>query len=165
MASSFDRYHEEFSLLIQQIQSIPNDVTLQRQCNDLIKQMSLEAFSSSVDPDQKQQMLDRVKECKAQFEHAVQKSERQDLLAGTTNSGDGRTTMSSSLQTNEDNMVAQNDCLERAHRSLQETEQVALEITNELGKNRETMSQAHGRIQQVSTLTGLANSIMNRLKK
>jgi vesicle transport through interaction with t-SNAREs 1 len=167
-SSSFDRYHEEFTLLIQQQTMIPNDETILQQCNDFIKQMSLEARSAGDDPDQKQHMLDRLKECKAQYAQAVQQSERQSLLAGTNSGGGGGTataTMSSSLQTNEDTMAIQNECLERAHQSLQETEQVALEITGELGKNRETMSRTQGRIQEVSTLTGLANSILNRLKK
>lgn len=187
MASSspFDRYHEEFTLLIQQIQKSPNDektsIILLQQCNDLIKQMSLEARSTG-DADQKQQMLDKVKECKAQYQHVIQQSERQGLLAGGTTSssccskgaGSSGTTTSAAaaaastttcLQKNEAAMVTQNNCLERAHRSMQETEQVAVGITQELDKNRETMSRTHGRIHQVSSLTGLAQSILNRIKK
>jgi vesicle transport through interaction with t-SNAREs 1 len=69
------------------------------------------------------------------------------------------------LQKNEELMAAQNDRLERARRTMQETEQVALEITEELGNNRETLTSAHGRIREVSGLTGRAKRVLNRMSQ
>lgn len=179
--TSFDRYDEEFTSLIEQIQTSLNEIedgsstaisqkytnNLLQQCDDLIKQMALEARSG--DPDQKRQMLQKVKACKTQYQELVQQSDRQGLLAGTP--GGGGSTGSSAnkerllLQKNEDMMATQNDRLERARRTMQETEQVALEITEELGNNRETLTSAHGRIREVSGLTGRAKRVLNRMSQ
>ena len=43
---------------------------------------------------------------------------------------------------------------------MQETEQVALEITEELGNNREKLMSAHGRVREVGGLTGRARRIL-----
>ena len=51
---------------------------------------------------------------------------------------------------------AQNDTLERTRRTMQETEAVAIEITEELGQNREKLISAHGRVCEVSGLMGRA---------
>merc|ERR1712224_1117193 len=54
----------------------------------------------------------------------------------------------------------QNKTLDSARRVLQETEQVALEITDELSNNRATIESASGRIRQVSSMAGRARRIL-----
>ena len=48
---------------------------------------------------------------------------------------------------------------------MADTEQVALEITTELGRNRETMESAHGRIKQVSGLTNRARRLLQNMNR
>jgi vesicle transport through interaction with t-SNAREs protein 1 len=69
------------------------------------------------------------------------------------------------LQQNEDMLVSQNETLERARRTMQETEQVALEITEELGNNREKLMSAHGRVREVTGLTGRAGRILGAMNQ
>lgn len=46
---------------------------------------------------------------------------------------------------------------------MAETESVALEITEELGRHRETISSAHGRVRQVSGMTNRARRIVQSM--
>jgi vesicle transport through interaction with t-SNAREs 1 len=177
MESSFERYNDEFSSLIQQIESSlrstsasasasPNDLNhtqnLLTQCDDLIKQMALEARSSH-DAATKRSLMDKVREYKGRHQSLRQELERQTLHLGDGING-GNSLQSQKerllLQQNEDMLSNQNETLERARRTMQETEAVALEITEELGQNRERLSSAHGRIREVSGLTGRARRIL-----
>jgi hypothetical protein len=170
--TNFERYDDEFSSLIHQIEnslrasssssasSYPssNAQNLLRQCDDLIKQMALEARSAQ-DLASKRMMLDKVREYKNLHQSLQQESERHSLL------GSGNSPLQSQkerllLQKNEDTLAQQNETLERARRTMQETEAVALEITEELGNNRERLTSAHGRIREVSGLTGRARRIL-----
>mmetsp|Transcript_13983 Transcript_13983/g.18230 ORF Transcript_13983/g.18230 Transcript_13983/m.18230 type:complete len:199 (+) Transcript_13983:299-895(+) len=155
----FDRYDEEFNTLTQQIQKSldeepmnPYTQNLLQQCQDLLKQMALEARSLK-----QPKLLQRVKEYKSQHAQLVSQYERQGLLSG--HGGDEE----DSRRRTEDMLSNQNDSLERARRTMQETEQVALEITEELGQNRETLMSAHGRVKEVSSLTGRARRILNTM--
>ena len=67
------------------------------------------------------------------------------------------------LQENEDRLEGQNDTLERARRTMEETEAVAMEITTELGENREKLMSAHGRVRQMGGLTGRARGILTSM--
>ena len=48
---------------------------------------------------------------------------------------------------------------------MQETESVALEITEELGHNRERLVSAHGRIREVSGMTGRARRLLSTMSQ
>mmetsp|Transcript_18483 Transcript_18483/g.39915 ORF Transcript_18483/g.39915 Transcript_18483/m.39915 type:complete len:201 (-) Transcript_18483:217-819(-) len=155
----FDRYDEEFNTLTEQIQHSLNEEpmnpytdNLLRQCQDLLKQMALEARSLK-----QPTLLQRVKDYKSQHAQLQQEYERQGLL-GRHNDDDEE-----SRRRTEDMLSDQNDTLERARRTMQETEQVALEITEELGQNRETLMSAHGRVREVSSMTGRARRILNTM--
>ena len=69
------------------------------------------------------------------------------------------------LQKNEDSLASQNETLERARRTMQETESVALEITEELGNNREKLMSSHARVREVSGLTGRASRILRSMNQ
>merc|ERR1712224_31769 len=67
------------------------------------------------------------------------------------------------MRQQQDMLQNQNKTLDSARRVLQETEQVALEITDELSSNRATIESAHGRIRQVTSLAGRARGIVRSM--
>lgn len=163
-SATFERYDDEFRSLMQQIEdSLDQDdstigVMLLQQCDDLIKQMSLEARSmpSTI----KSKMMNQVKAYKDQYQQVQTRMEKQSLMAGTAaNEPDGL------FRQTEDTVSRQNETLERARRVMQETETVALEITEELGHNREVLLSAHGRVREVSGLTGRARRILSSMNQ
>jgi vesicle transport through interaction with t-SNAREs protein 1 len=167
--TTFQRYDDEFQSLLQQIENSlstepPGAFTknLLQQCDDLIKQMALEARSQP-STNVKNLLLQKVRQAKSQYQAMQQKSDKQSLLGGTNNiNGDYERR---ALQKNEDMLSNQNDTLERARRTMQETEAVALEITEELGNNRETLLNAHGRVREVSGMTGRARRILTSMSR
>jgi hypothetical protein len=165
---SFERYDDEFSSLMEQIrtslaQHPPGTLTrnLLQQCDDLIQQMALEARSVS-DAAVKRTLLQKVRTYKSEWQTVSEQSEKQSLLEGAAGGGGNGSNGSGRqyLQKNEDTLHQQNDTLERARRTMQETEQVALEITEELGNNREKLMSAHGRVKEVGGMTGRARRIL-----
>lgn len=162
----FDRYDEEFNALTDQIQKSldeeppsPYTRSLLQQCGDLLKQMSLEARSLK-----QPSLLQRVKDYKSKHSQLLQQFERESLMSGpngTTSAVDRDHQMR--MKQTEDMLLSQNQTLERSLRSIQETEQIAMEITEELGNNRETLMSAHGRVKQVSSLTGKARRVLNTM--
>ena len=166
----FERYDDEFSSLIIQIEDslrskppTPYTDSLLKQCDDLIKQMSLEARSVG-DASVKRSLLDKVRKYKERYQSLVQESERQGLL-GSSSGGPSSQRERMLLRQNEDSLAQQNETLERARRTMEETEAVALEITEELGQNREKLISAHGRIREVSGLTGRARRILQSMSQ
>jgi hypothetical protein len=168
--NNFDQYDEEFASISLQVQKSlqeepPSQYTsnLLQQCNDLIKQMRLEARSVP-DATLKRTLLKKVDTCKGEYQRLLQESERQGLLGSQNGAGrsDNEGLM---LQKNEDMLGSQNDTLERARRSMQDSEAIALEITEELGQNREKLLSAHGRVREVGTLTGRARRILTSMNQ
>ena len=171
--TSFERYDEEFQSLLQQIETSlqkeppgPYTENLLAQCDDLLKQMALEARSVDNDASLKRELLGQVRTCKSQWQALQQQAEKRSLLSSSSNNskkkGDSDRLL---LQKNEDMLAQQNDTLERARRTMQETESVALEITEELGHNREKLLTAHGRVREVSGLTGRARRILQSMNQ
>jgi vesicle transport through interaction with t-SNAREs protein 1 len=62
-------------------------------------------------------------------------------------------------------MEKQNESLDRAKSIMAETEQTAMEITLELGRNRETLESAHGRVREVSGLTNRARRLLQNMNR
>jgi hypothetical protein len=170
-SSTFDRYDDEFVSLTQQIEASlrqeslsPYNQNLLVQCDDLIKQMALEARSN--DGALKKSLLEKVRLCKTKYQSLQAESNRIGLLqssnGGNTNNNNQ---MNDRLRRNEDMLAQQSDTLERARRTMEETEVVALEITDELGQNREKLMSAHGRIREVSGLTGRAKRVLTSMNQ
>jgi predicted RND superfamily exporter protein len=163
---SFERYDDEFSSIMEQIRTSlaqqppgPHTRNLLQQCDDLIQQMALEARSVS-DAALKRTLLQKVRTYKSEWQTVSEQSEKQGLLDGAATGGGANSNSRQYLQKNEDTLHSQNDTLERARRTMQETEQVALEITEELGNNREKLMSAHGRVKEVGGMTGRARRIL-----
>jgi vesicle transport through interaction with t-SNAREs 1 len=180
MEETFQRYDHEFQSLLHQIQQSILDNTngrapgpssysdnLFQQADDLVKQMALEARSVS-DVNLKQDLLQKVRKCKSQVTSLQTQSQQQSLFRPTneptTNSSTNGHDRLLARQT-EDLLVNQNDTLERARRTMMETEQVALEISDELSHNRDKLMTAHGRVREVSGLTSRARRILNSMSQ
>jgi len=145
------------------------------QAKDLIQQMAIEARGMS-NRDLKQECLKKVRVCKANLANIEDdasnirsKIERNSLLSTNTKksasggglSNDNRERL---LKTNE-SLQAQNSTLENARRVMAETEDVALDITMELERNRETMESARGRVRNVSGLTNQARRVLVSMRR
>lgn len=165
----FQRYDDEFTELMKQIErSLEEDPpsayadNLFQQADDLIKQMALEARSVS-DATLKRELLGKVRTLKSQLASLQSQSEKTGLFGSSLSKKNDREKLL--LQQNEDTLANQNETLERARRTMQETESVALEITEELGNNREKLVSAHGRVREVSGLTGRARRILTGMNQ
>lgn len=182
----FDRYDEEFLSITSQVQTSltsldsasnpQSEITfcknLLSQCEDLIKQMSVEARSVD-DALVKQDLLKKVRVCKTRlanlrddYDSSKTKLERQSLLPSSAdkNAGLHSNHRERLLQTSE-NLSSQNETLENARRVMAETEDVALEITSELGRNREKIQSASSRVRDVSGLTNQARRIVQSMSR
>jgi len=147
MMIPFERYDAEFLSLSEQVKSkitklcsgttdtdIKYTQGLLSQCDDLLKQMQVEARSVEASST-KNELLQKVRVCKAQlanlrddFQSAKSNAERESLLLGDN---DNDTTRKSSqhrerlIQTN-DQISKQNETLERARRVMAETEDIGI---------------------------------------
>jgi len=182
MSIPFERYEEEFREVTQQVKkcldesdvestntssSLSMAFNLLTQCDDLVKQMSVEARSHS--KEKKDEFLKQVRVCKAQLDNlrddakACQTQwDRSQLMKNQTSTKNSNAHRERLLQTNA-SLKSQNETLDRAKRVMAETEETALEITSELGRNRETISSAHSRVRDVSGLTNQARRIVQNM--
>lgn len=83
-----------------------------------------------------------------------------DLERGNVGGGGGGGRGKERLLSNTESLQNQGDALANARSIMAETESVALEITEELGRHRETITSAHGRVRQVSGMTNRARRIV-----
>jgi hypothetical protein len=154
--SQFEVYYEEYVSLMEQIGNNPNEEpeSLLQACNDLVQQMRMEARGCD-DVATRKELLDRVKAYYSNIQALQQQTARDTLLGKTVNASVERLEQSA--------LARQNETLDRALASMQETEEVGLDIFQELGKNRETMHEAHDKTRQVSTLTDSANALLKSM--
>ena len=145
-------------------QSVESSFVLIQQCDELLQQMALEARSVNDNPSLKRELLSQVRNCKSTLQTLKEQSERQALLNSGRNNKNSNTHRERLLQ-QQDSILKQNLQLENAKRVMEETETVALEITTELGNNRETLESAHGRIHSVAGLTGRARRIVQSMNQ
>mmetsp|Transcript_18018 Transcript_18018/g.28262 ORF Transcript_18018/g.28262 Transcript_18018/m.28262 type:complete len:235 (+) Transcript_18018:52-756(+) len=150
------------------------------QADDLLKQMGLEARGVD-DPAMKRDLLAKVRVCKTRlanlrddYESAKNHVERsnlgltEDIELGGRNNSNGRNRTNGSkerLLSNTDSLQSQSDTLANARSIMAETEGVALEITEELGRHRETIGSAHGRVRQVTGMTNRARRIVQNMSR
>jgi len=130
----------------------------------LIKQMNVEARLVE-DRDTKKELLQKVTIWKAQLMnlredfHATQPT-----LIGSTE-GSSINLRRDGLRKTNDHLSKQNETIERARRVMAETEDVAMEITSELERNREKIASSHQRVADVSGLTNQARRIIQSMQK
>ena len=112
----------------------------------------------------------RLANLRDDYEAAKSNVERYSLGLGDVESGRGRGGGSSAsgkqrLLSNSEQLQSQSDTLNNARSIMAETESVALEITEELGRHRETISSAHGRVRQVTGMTNRARRIVQSMSR
>jgi chromosome segregation ATPase len=179
--TAYQRYVEEFKSLTKDIQSSLDDpLSLAddlengggqtsnniSQCDELLQQMALEARSVP-DATQKKELLSQVKSYKSDLQALKDDYNKKSLMSGSRGSGKGNNSQQHQerLLRQQEMLHNQNSQLDSARRVIQETEQVALEITEELGNNRATIESAHSRVRQVSSLTGRARRVVQSMSQ
>lgn len=172
----FERYDDEFQSLTRQVQQslqesddVEFSYSLLQQCDDLIKQMAIEARGVD-DASAKRDLLAKVRTCKSQlaalrteYDVKLEESQKSLLFSGSKDASSSAT--KERLLQNEEMMNKQQESLDRARNVMADTESVAMEITTELGRNRETMEGAHGRVKQVSGLTNRARRLLQNMNR
>jgi vesicle transport through interaction with t-SNAREs 1 len=170
--NGFDVYYHEFALLLRQLEEtgqcdgekstfLEKQERLHQQCSELLSLMSLEARSTDC-PDTKFERLERAKIYKFQLE-AVRQQHNKDFLMG--DQAASMLAVKDRLAQSEMRAAQQNELLERARRSVLETEQVGASIMEEMRRNRETIHSTQGRIGSLSSLTGQASKIVKNMSR
>lgn len=133
---------------------------LLRQADDLLKQMDMEARDAG-----DREMKDKcrtykksLQSLKSDFESARAAADRNMLLSGASGDRGRLLDVGSNLQ-------RQNDTLQNARRVMADTEDVALEITEELGRNREKIQSARSKVLEVSGMTNTARRLVSSMSK
>ena len=105
--------------------------------------------------------------------NAIQTKVNHYLLLSDSNSGNKRNRRKNGvnseikqhlLDTNE-SISKQNSTLERSKQIMADTEMVAMEISEELGRNRETIESAHSRVKGVNSLSNHARRILVNMSR
>ncbi|KAL7540779.1 hypothetical protein ACHAWF_006780 [Thalassiosira exigua] len=90
--------------------------------------------------------------------------EGRDVESGRSGRGSGRGGGGKErLLSGTDSLRSQSETLANARSVMAETEGVALEIAEELGRHRETISSAHGRVREVTGMTNRARRIVQSM--
>ena len=144
---AFRRYDEEFKSLTQQIASNlqaddgnfhdeetggEDSSNLLSQCDELLQQMALEA-RSVVEQSTKRELLAQVRSYKTELQKLKDDYNKQSLMSSRAGTSGGSGQHRERLLQQQQMLENQNSQLDNARRVIQETEQVALEITEELG--------------------------------
>jgi hypothetical protein len=178
VTSQFEAYYEEFTSLFEQLTSstaadtaaaattTSNNVSQQealfRQCHEILQQLAVEARDVD-DKLTKRDLLQRVKQEKSRLTALEQEHEKQILMTGAASGGGGA--QHKQLQKNEETMARQNETLERARRTMQETEAVGMEVTHELGQNRAKIESTQARVGELTSLTDQAGNLLKSMSK
>ena len=184
MADIFKAYDEEFNSLSREISRNISDLkaagqdeeaasagltrqleALLSQAADLIKQMEVEVRSH--DSATRKVLQDKVLHYKkslashrSDFERAKEAAERSALGIGSK-SQEQRQRL---LDVN-DKLAMQNEKILAATRTVAETEEVGLEIVQELGRNREKIQSAHSKVKEFSGLTDTARRMITSMQR
>ena len=182
--SIFDRYDEEYKGLTQQIQASLSSLSydtadsattitlaagLLKQADALIKQMDMESREAA-DPSLKaltKTYKKTLQGLKSDYENAKVKADREGLLGGAGGEGSGGLNGEhrGRLQDTNDKLGRQNETLDKARRAMAETEDVALEITDELARNREKIQSSRDKVMDVSGMTNQARRLVQSMSK
>mmetsp|Transcript_11605 Transcript_11605/g.11627 ORF Transcript_11605/g.11627 Transcript_11605/m.11627 type:complete len:213 (+) Transcript_11605:89-727(+) len=180
--SIFEAYDQEFNALSQDIgkniselrtytTNPDKSVTLIRQVDallsqaaELMKQMEVEVRSQ--DPATRKVLSDKVAQykrslgsLKSDFEIVRSEAQKSNLV-GSKSAAD-RQRM---LNTN-DKIASQNEKILNATRTVADTENVAIEITQELGRNREKITSAHEKVREFAGVTDTARRLLHSMSR
>ena len=180
----FDEYHNEFRSLIREIEaclhntdnnpSSSKDISgFLRQCEELLLQMKVEARGAP-GSSLKRELMDIYQACQMQLaSYQTLDQQKDELFSGRNNSSSSssnnnnsnNSTIQNRLQANRDRVQSQNSQLENALKSIRETEQVAGEVGQELGRNRESIQRAQGHVEKLSGMMDQANGHLKSMMR
>lgn len=158
---------------IQSKMSLANN--LLTQAKDLLKQMTIESRSVD-DKALKAECQKVVRVAKGNHANLVDdvkavqtEVDRKSLMKGGRDIESGNPARNSAarehLLKTTNTLQSQNSTLDNARRIMAETEDVALEITEELSRNREAIESAHSRVRGVSGLTNRARRVLVSMQR
>ena len=134
------------------------------QANDLIKQMNVEVRSS--DPSTRRNLTEKINQYqktmvahKSDFEQAKDANQRSQLI------GDKSSAHRQRLLDTNDKLARQNEVILAASRTVAETEEVGIEITNELIRNREKIQSAHAKTRDFIGITDSARRLITSMQR
>ena len=183
----FDEYLNEFRILIREInQQLPNEshqggssgattttMTKLRQCEELLLQMKVEARGAR-GSSLKRDLMDIYQACEQQLSsYQTLHQQKEELFAGhTATTTTTSTTAATKNSSDRERLLAargrvesQNLHLEGALRSIRETETLAGEIGQELGRNRESIHRAQGNVGELSGMMKQAKGHLKSLSR
>eukprot|EP00904_Undaria_pinnatifida_P004519 jgi/Undpi1/14068/HiC_scaffold_9.g03719.m1 len=192
MSSIFDAYDEEFLALTQDIgnnishlatyetDSVKKRTQLTHvdaligQAGDLLKQMEIEVRSTQ-DASTKKELAGKISSYKktlqslrGDYRKAVEKQEREGLLGGKEGmfaQGGASQEQRDRLLQATDRLDGQGRRLEDSKRTMMEIEDTAMEITMELGRNREKIGEVHDKVRDVSGMTTSARRLVHSMSR
>jgi hypothetical protein len=173
---AFECYHDEFQILIQSyLDSVTRDsnhlddgttsssssaaasADLLSQSEDLLKQMSMEARVDTNDAALQRKLMQTYELCKSQLV-TLKQDQHRGVRAQRTGKGNDNEHV-------DQNLARQNISLERARRTMADAEINALQVTEELRRNRDTMEHTQDSIQDVNGMTNQARCLLNKLNR
>mmetsp|Transcript_24990 Transcript_24990/g.23969 ORF Transcript_24990/g.23969 Transcript_24990/m.23969 type:complete len:216 (-) Transcript_24990:114-761(-) len=181
--SIFDAYDQEFNSLCQEISKTLSELKgysnsdvdktsgLIRQCegllsqaSDLFKQMEVEIRSH--DPATRKALIEKVNGYKksllkhrSDFERGKEQAQRSSLI------GDKSIEHRQKYLDVNDKVGRQNDMIANSLRTVAETEEVGLEITSELARNREKIQSSHGKVNEFAGITDSARRLLSSMAR
>mmetsp|Transcript_17166 Transcript_17166/g.22298 ORF Transcript_17166/g.22298 Transcript_17166/m.22298 type:complete len:217 (+) Transcript_17166:78-728(+) len=142
---------------------------LLKQACDLVKQMDVEVRSA--DDSQRRILSERarpireeLKRLQNEYRETNERIDREGLLGGISINANGASHRGRMADANE-RARQQTQVIKGALEIAHETEQVALDITGELSRNRETISNIRGHISDTSNTLGTARTLIASMQK
>lgn len=183
--SIFDAYDQEYNVHCQEIRNNISEYrtynsnpekssglgrqveAILSQAAELLKQMEVEVRSQ--DPATRKVLTEKVGQYKktlsslrSDYESARDEAEKANLLGSSgSKSAEHRQRM---LNTN-DRLNKQSEMLANATRTVEETTGTAIEITEELARNREKILSVHDKVRQFSGVTDTARRIISSMSR
>jgi glutamate-1-semialdehyde aminotransferase len=165
--SQLREYYSEYCNLLKDLNDTTHAVATDRtrtaeQAATLLQTMTIEARCLD-DPDKKDEWKQRIQLYKRQLE-TVQSNNREYLFSKHENATTNNTTTTRSDDTTRLALL-QNERLQAARRSVQETEEIAAGIVDELTSNRATLESSRNRTTELRELTQQADGLLTNMLK
>ena len=158
MESLFDALEKEFNEALAAGRAAPSAADVQRQLDELLRQMSMEMRASG--EVSRQALSLRVNTAKASLAHFKLDADRAALTQGANREG-VTPQLAQQCQTVQDKIAQQNTAILNAHKSVAESEAVGNDIVFELGRNREKIQTSQAK---AAEFRGELDSATARLK-
>lgn len=141
---------------------------LLRAASDLSKQLDVEVRSAAPNAkrtfqERQAPLKQRLKDARAAFENAKERANREAVLG--TGVGDASASSRGRLVDAQTRASRQTDMIKGALEIAHETEQVAVDITSELDRNRETITNIRGHIADTGGSLGAARGLIASMQK